>query len=360
MYFLEPSSTKLLSKDPMLPDSVRYTGTWNKDFYVSTFNDRAGKYSIAAYDPIFPCMTRTGPVNTTITLNSPDSRAMLVARLYSAGPALDPSTISVWAKTKFLASWWWVGFFTFFPRTVHEAFRLFVRRGMPWVSRPEPTKDTMSRHADLREICIERQFREYLRDTVQKSDLSVRYIPAGLVGVPTQELLSRNPSPEDNSLEFRVLTPVFYSRIVQYTDIYSGLLLEIQSQTITISNPDLLKHLNFDTPFVQKSKKISWTRIYFNIIARIRSQVSSIPLLETPDPEIRQVQVPAQSHQGLSALDIFVSAAASPAEEYAYASGVLKLLCAERFVHGWMEILDFEIFVLRVVIAWIVVKFVLV
>ncbi|KUJ16097.1 uncharacterized protein LY89DRAFT_648248 [Mollisia scopiformis] len=359
-YFLEPSSAKLVSRGADIPDSIRYSGSLNKDFYVSTFNDRAGKYSVAAYDPLFPFMSGAGPVNTTITLSSANSRAMLIARVYSAGQALDPSSMSVWAKTKFLASWWWVGYLTFFPRTVYEAFRLLFRRGVPWVSRPEPRKNTLSRHADPTEIHIEKHFWEYLEDRVMSSenDITLQYISAGLLGPSSEGRTARSHTSGERTLEIRVLTPIFYSRIVQYADIYAGLLQEIQSKTITISDLTLLKLLSFEySPIL--NPKISRAGICFALIKKMRSEVPPIPLLEKPDPGSEVFQIPSHSVHGLSALDHYVSATASPSEVYNYVRGVLKLLFAERIAHGWMEILNFEIFIVRLMAIWAVVKFVL-
>lgn len=380
IYFLEPSSTALLSKDPNLPNSVRYTGTWNKDFYVSTFNDRAGKYSVAAYDPLFPNMRRTGPVNTTITLSSADSRAMLIARVYSAGQALDPSSMSVWAKTKFLVSWWWVGFCTFFPRTVYEAFRLFARRGVAWVSRPEPRKDTMPRHANALEICIERQFCQYLEHRIISSqhELQIRYLPAGLIGPSSEEkCITRSTytsSTNNNTIELRILTPLFYTRIVQYANMHTGLLLEAQSNTIEISNPALLENLDLDfagtssIPRFSISAPITW--VYLFLIKILRSSVPPIPSLET-DPRTQTIILSTHtstSSNSNSGLDIFTalashlnssSSATSPKEIRNYLLSVLKILFAERIALGWIEILDFEIFLFRILAAWLVNSYIL-
>ena len=135
IYFVKPD---LIS--PSIPNSdvpPKLFNTWSKDFYVSTFNSRAGNYSISAIDPLFPSMTSPGVINTTVTLKS--AHASLVARIFTTGPAIDPSTMSLCEKTKFLAAWWWVGLATF-PRTVIQALTLLVKHKMPWVFRPEPRR----------------------------------------------------------------------------------------------------------------------------------------------------------------------------------------------------------------------------
>ncbi|KAH9217804.1 hypothetical protein DL95DRAFT_250880, partial [Leptodontidium sp. 2 PMI_412] len=226
-YFLEPAHDP--TKDEAQP--TRYTGTWPKDFYVSTFNSRNGSYSLSAYDPLFPFMSKAGSINTTITLNNSSSHAKLVARVYSSGQALDPATMSVWTKTKFIASWWWVGLATF-PRTVKEALTLLFTKEMPWVFRPEPRRETMARKADETELCIEGHFRQYLREQVESydGDVVVRYVSAGLVGVDAQEEIMSSPSSQLSSgsaaVEVRVLTPLFYSRLVQYDSVADALATE--------------------------------------------------------------------------------------------------------------------------------------
>jgi hypothetical protein len=135
VYFVRPD---IISSSPPNSDiPPKLVNTWPKDFYVSTFNSRAGNYSISAIDPLFPSMTSSGVINTTVTLKS--AYATLVARIFTTGPAIDPSTMSVWEKTKFLAAWWWVGLATF-PRTILQALILLAKRKMPWVFRPEPRR----------------------------------------------------------------------------------------------------------------------------------------------------------------------------------------------------------------------------
>ncbi|CZR69496.1 uncharacterized protein PAC_19396 [Phialocephala subalpina] len=362
VYFLEPNTQTLPPKEGQDLEFKRYTGSWSKDFYVSTFSDRAGKYSAAVYDPLFPFMSRSGSINCTITLSSADQRPMLIARVYSAGQALDPSSMSIWAKIKFLASWWWVGFMTFFPRTVYQAFILFFRKGMAWVSRPEPRKETTPRHAHPAEVFIDQKFRQFLRERVirSKEEIVLQYTPAGLVGPSaSSERIARRSVAEPHYLELRVLTPAFYSRIAEYADIYVGLLKECRSQTISISDLDLLTSLNFGSGKMQGFSEVSWAGVYFGLIERLRVEVPAIPLLEKPDPEAEGLEVPPYSLHGTSGFDRYVAATASREEEYQYASGVLKLVCAERFAWGWMEILNLEIFLLRVCLAWLLVKFVL-
>jgi hypothetical protein len=373
-YFLSPSSTTSPSKDGSLSKPPRYTGTWPKDFYVSVFNDRSGSYSVAAYDPLFPFMSGTGPINTTITLSDSNSKAMLIARVYSAGDALDPTSMSIFAKTRFLLGWWWVGLATF-PRTVREAITLLFRRGMKWVFRPEPRKNTMPRPADATEQCIESAFRAFLQHVVSHSQeaLILRYIPAGLVSPSHKEDIMTSTSaqllPESlvKEVELRVLTPLFYSRLVQYppASTSNSLLPALFSEhhinsTITISNPDLLLALDFTSSEAKDLNTI--TKLSLQLLSTLRSSSEPTPIPRLPNesppqsstlPQISKTNPSHETeHTSYSALDLHALTGVSPTAQKEYVNKVAALLLAERIAYGWMEILDFEILLARAIVIW--------
>ncbi len=165
-------------------------------------------------------MQGSGPVSNTITLKSSKDHGKLVARLFSDGPAIDPASLSVWQKLKFLASWGWLGFITF-PRILREAWVLFFKRKLHVWLRPEPLKESISRLADDTEQRLELVFRKYLRHVVEQSQaaLAVRYIPSGVPGVGSELMLSpaaTSGSDAKEEVELKVLTPLFYSRFVGY------------------------------------------------------------------------------------------------------------------------------------------------
>ncbi|KAL5322184.1 hypothetical protein ACEPPN_010154 [Leptodophora sp. 'Broadleaf-Isolate-01'] len=354
-YFLEPAHDP--TKDEAQP--TRYTGTWPKDFYVSTFNSRNGSYSLSAYDPLFPFMSKAGSINTTITLNNSSSHAKLVARVYSSGQALDPATMSVWTKTKFIASWWWVGLATF-PRTVKEALTLLFTKEMPWVFRPEPRRETMARKADETELCIEGHFRQYLREQVESydGDVVVRYVSAGLVGVDAQEEIMSSPSSQLSSgsaaVEVRVLTPLFYSRLAQYDSVADALATESTlSATVSLCT-DLLTNLSVSpTPY-----RTSNVDFRLSALDALRKRPSPIPIPVKERPETPRIPWAEQSDgkDSSPSLDAFVMSTASSEEKRKYFQGVGKLMLADRVAFGWMEILDLEIFGFRAIVAWGVVR----
>jgi hypothetical protein len=333
---------------------------------------------VAAYDPLFPFMSGTGPINTTITLSDSNSKAMLIARVYSAGDAFDPTSMSILAKTRFLLGWWWVGLATF-PRTVREAVTLLFRREMKWVFRPEPRKDTMPRTADATEQCIESAFRAYLQNVISHSQeaLILRYIPAGLVSPSPKEQIMTSPSaqllPESSvkEVELRVLTPLFYSRLVQYppASTSNSLLPALFSEyhihsTITISNPDVLSALDFTSSEAKNLNTVTKLSIQLLSTLRSSSEPAPIPRLPNESPPLPSTlprpSVTNPSHEpgqtSHSALDLHALANVSPAAQKEYVNKVAALLLARRIAYGWTEILDFEILLVRVVVIWGIVR----
>lgn len=76
----------------------------------------------------------------------------------------------------------------------------------------------MPRHADTAEIAVERVFRKYLRNLVEKCEhpVVVEYSPAGLVH-GENETMTAKADGDPEMLEFKVLTPSFYSRFLHYS-----------------------------------------------------------------------------------------------------------------------------------------------
>lgn len=385
-YFLQPTSNVTNSK------AVRYTGTWLKDFYVSTFNSRLGAYSLTAIDPLAsllhpsrPALT-IKPIDSTITLSNADaSRAMLIARVFSVSAPLDPSSMSIFHKTHFLLSWWWVGFATF-PRTVVQAATLLFKKKMPWVFTPQPRKDTMPKHASETEILIEQLFRAYLRSVVHSSSapLRVRYVPAGITGGTAEVMTSalaleaqfNNDFGDDDVKEYevRILTPLFYTRITQYSSLHSALMSEhTDSATILLSSPSFLSSLDF-SPLSTKAVGSMIDNALFTLLASLKKTpaiisplADEIPLISaekfspglSPEENVEEtdpVEAEGQTPKGLSGLDVFILASAPRTHKREYVLRVLKMLFAEHIGFGWMEILGLEILVVKAVIAWGAVK----
>jgi hypothetical protein len=363
IYFLEPNCTsKSLASSSDEFSKPRYSGAWTKDFYVSVFNARAGSYSLAAYDPFYPNLSSPGTINSTVTLSSPEGKAKLIARVYSIDNAVDPATMTVWTKTSFLARWWWVGLATF-PRTIQQAVIILFRKKLPWVFRPEPKGSTIARHADETEVFIENLFRRYLRDMVKnsKEKFRVRYIPAGLLDISPEVMMSSSVqlAEEDAKvLEIRVLTPIFYSRVVRYRDILDGILSEChESSTISLSNIDLLIRFEWERQTLACTRPGLREKYSYTLLHKLRKRPAPIVCLDEPKAVPSQARfIPKES---LRSLDLFVLQHLCVAERKEYWARMWKLVIAERIAFGWAEILNLEVFVAKSVVLWTVAKHVL-
>jgi DUF1365 family protein len=390
MYFLKPASPSEGSVDPpeenetKLKDQslqsdeseagsisgppskpTRFTQSWAKDFHVSPFNSRKGSYSLVAYDPLFPFMTGHGHVDNTITLKSSKAHAKLVARIFSAGNALNPETMTVSEKAAFLASWWWVGFVTF-PRIVREAGKLFFRRKLHVWFRPEPLKDSMGRHADKTEQILESSFRNYLRYLVETSPASliVNYTGAGIVKDPTETMKSDSADDDPSTaktLEFKVLTPLFYTRFIHYAHDLEAIFSELnESGTIWLSQPSLLPNLVIKRP-QPPHETPSWASyLSFKAIQRLRQRPSIIEGPETKkqtdqnaNPSVTKTDI--RSFR-LSAMDGYILAESEEAEQRDYRYQVLKVFVSDYVAFGNVDVLAAEMFLVRCGMAWVVAR----
>jgi hypothetical protein len=126
------------------PSSAEFHTTWAKDFHVSPFNSRTGNYTLSAHDPFAPFMSGNGAIRNTITLSSSPNHATLVARVFSTGSSVDPSSLRMMDAIRLVTGWWWVGLVTF-PRILREAGKLFFRRKLHVWYRPEVLPGSIGR-----------------------------------------------------------------------------------------------------------------------------------------------------------------------------------------------------------------------
>ncbi|KAI1631748.1 hypothetical protein F4809DRAFT_147275 [Biscogniauxia mediterranea] len=373
MYFLTPNDDnvgfekEVSGKDPDL-DAPNPSDTsipkplkqkWPKDFHVSPFNSRKGAYSLVAHHPLHSGMEGRGPIDSTITLISSKGNAKLVARVFSDGDAIDPTEMTLFHQIKFLSRWWWVGFATF-PRIVKEAAVLFFQRKLHVWYRPEPLKESMGRRADNAEKQLEPIFRRYLKYLVHQSPtpLVVRYIPSGIDNAPVEEFVSATVDTDRSSaesLELKVLTPVFYVRFIYYAHDFEAMFSELNDNcTISVSNPTLLPKLVFKRPPPPLHTASYVDYGYFTAIKNLRRRPERI---ERP---LTSSQVTAtQSSKDirvfrLSAMDGYVLSHEDAKTRRLYRHLVLKLFVADRIALGSMDVLGLESLIFRILLAWAV------
>ncbi|RNJ53866.1 hypothetical protein D7B24_001274 [Verticillium nonalfalfae] len=370
MYFL--AMDERVADEPDTNTS-RLSKSWPKDFHVSPFNSRKGSYSLQIHDMLSSNSNKPGRLDGTITLKSSKDHPKIVARLFQEGDPVDPTTASLATKLMFLLSWWWVGFVTF-PRIVKEAGRLFFRRKLHVWFRPEPLKDSMGRVADTTERQLEPIFRDYLHHLVQQSgaNLTVKYTsssgdaPLIIKGTSSSGPVSQHTEPRaadsDDQIEFRVLTPVFYTRFVHYAHDFEAVFSELrESETIWVSRPELLPRL-----FVSK-KAAAPLRIsspldfvYFKAIRALRERPERIerPLTSSvvaaPSEKAGTQRTDDLRQFRISGMDGFVLAHEDKHVRKLYRSLVLRVFLAERLALGSMELLWLQELILRVGTAWAV------
>ncbi|KAF7542013.1 hypothetical protein G7054_g26 [Neopestalotiopsis clavispora] len=350
------------TKQPSKPPNATMRRAWPKDFHVSPFNSRKGGYSLVAHDPFAPMLEGSGLIDSTINLLSSKSHAKLVARIFSDGDPIDPDTMTTWRKLKFLSSWWWVGFVTF-PRIVKEAGMLFFKRQLHVWFRPEPLKESIGRRADNTERQLEAIFRRYLRHLVSQSPaaVGVNYIPSGIADTEGETMLSPSAKEGNRSsrdvLEFKVLTPTFYTRFAYYAHDLEALFCELHDNcTIWISKPELLPKLIMKRPPPAFETQSLVDFACFKLIQNLRKRPQRI---ERPLTSAQASSKAPETHTEtdirdfrISSMDAYVLEHESGRDKKAYRSLLLRLFIADRIALGSLELLWLEQLVLRIFSAW--------
>lgn len=332
--------------------------SWEKDFHVSPFNSRKGSYSLLAADPLGRNLTGFRGVDITINLSSSKGHSKLVARLFSEGDAVDPSTMGPFQKLGFLFSWFWVGFATL-PRIVKEAAVLFFKRQLHVWYRPEPLQESLARHADTTELVLEGSFREYLRSLVKcsPSPLIVKYIPSGVKERAEETFVSPNATQrasEREEITIKVLTPSFYSRFVGYAHDIEAIFCELaESCTIWVDRPDVLPKIFMKKPSPPLHANTMTDFITFKLIQTLRQRPQAI---KRPMTSAEHHATPSAGSDircfRISSMDAFILSQRDSKLKKAYGAAVIRLFLADRFVFGHVQVLELMETVWHVGSAW--------
>lgn len=365
MYFLTPAETATTDNIEAGKSPI-FKQEWPKDFHVSPFNSRKGSYSLLASDPLDALSKKRSPIENTITLKSSKGHGKIVARLFSDGHGIHPSSITLTQKTWFLLSWWWVGFVTF-PRIVREAGRLWFKRKLHVWYRPEPLKQSMGRHADSTEEKLETMFKKYLQSLVDQSQaaVAVKYIPSGIPGADTEIMFSPSAKTRaDGSVpdgvemtDFKVLTPSFYTRFVFYAHDLEALFSELrESCTIWVSRPEVLPKLLFKKPGPVLEARSPLDFMFFEAIRYLRRRPEQIvrPLTssQTPAKPPANTSVKDIRDFRISSMDAFILRQKDKGWKRRYRSLVLKVLLADRLAFGSVPLVDTAILFFQAWLAW--------
>ncbi|KAI5208211.1 hypothetical protein E4T39_01578 [Aureobasidium subglaciale] len=223
LYLLKAEET---ATDNSVPDGVeapakatKFTNAWVKDFHVSPFNSRKGTYSLTAADPVAALKSGSKVLDNVVVLNSSKAHAKLVARVYSDGDHMDPTTMTTGQVVRLLSSWFWVGFLTF-PRIVTQAYKLYFKRKLHVWFRPEVLASSMGRTHTSSEAVMEAFFRAYLGYLVDNVSEPLRlvYTPVGGLGTSvTLTSKGAEGNKEAKVLTLKVISPAFYTRFAHYS-----------------------------------------------------------------------------------------------------------------------------------------------
>ncbi|CAN8106272.1 unnamed protein product [Discula destructiva] len=333
---------------------------WPKDFHVSPFNSRKGSYSLLASDPLRALAEGRKPIDSTITLSSSKGHGKIVARLVSEGPSIDPSHMSLAQKAGFLLTWWWVGFVTF-PRIVKEAGRLWFQRQLHVWYRPEPLRESLGRKADSAERTMELAFRKYLRSLVEQCQaaVAVKYVPGGIVNLGEELMLSPTAKSDADVveyMEFKVLTPAFYTRFAYYAHDLEAIFSELRENcTIWVSRPELLPKLVLKKPAPALEAPNPLDYFCFEAIRYLRRRPERIvrPLTSGPTPEApTNTSVVDIRDFRISAMDAFIMRQGDSKLRRRYRNLVLKLFVADRLVFGSTLLVEVGLIILQTWLTW--------
>jgi DUF1365 family protein len=345
MYLLKSDQPESQENTDDDTTALTFNQTWNKDFHVSPFNSRKGSYTLKASDPFAnPASIK---VSNTITLLSSKSHPKLVARVFSTAPAIDPQELGRLQRYKFLWSHTFTGFLTF-PRILYQAAQLYFAHGLNVWYRPEVQQNSIGRRATHLEKDLEPFFAAFLADLVQRSEspLKVTYHAACN---RTSSLRFSSPveaTGERPHLQFHVLSPAFYSRLIHYTRFsealdHECLFTDSKNSTLWISDPSLL------TLLAPSRVVYSTAHRSLNPILAIKWQLLRLlhaapPAQAYPDPS-NPPSDPAYRRQDirpsrLSDLDLFVQSSCT--RQTTYCNTSIRQTLADRFCGGFQGLLN--------------------
>ncbi|QIW94623.1 hypothetical protein AMS68_000141 [Peltaster fructicola] len=323
--------------------AVFFTQTWEKDFHVSPFNSRKGSYSIRTIDPL-----NTGSdlkFDTTIVLRTSKDEAKIVARVFSEGATLDPSSVGLLGLTGFITSWWWVGLMTL-PRILWEARKLYFARALNLYFRPEVTNVSIGRAYTGDEEKLESFFRIWLTQVAEEAQEPLRLIyepPHAPNELVIYSSAFSHAEDRKQTLTLKVITPAFYSRFVHYAHAQEAfdresLATDDQNRTAVIEPASLMpvflnaiKHRHQRVLRVPVQAGPRWTLMeWLRCPAAAASFTNKTNELQYVIKDIRKFRA--------SELDTYVRLRCD--EPDIYRRAVTKLFLAQRFLLGVPVLLD--------------------
>ncbi|PCD18859.1 hypothetical protein FGRA07_06612 [Fusarium graminearum] len=338
--------------------SPQIKATVQKEFHVSPFNSRKGSYSVLASDPLGPDMCGSRGLDITLNLFSSKGQSKLMAKLVSEKKAIDPRDMSVAQKAGFILTWFWPTVATL-PRFIKESVVLLCRHNLHFWYRPEPRKNSIGRPSSDVEKVLERVFRAYLRNLVERSPTPVviRYTPSGDAEVSEEVLrspLATDSSESANEIKIQILTPVFYSRFVHYAHDSEAVFCELaESCTFWTDKPEQLTNifLKKGSPSLHASSIVEYA--WFQLIKSMRRRPRKIerPLTSVDKSSPPTTGIDIRGFR-ISSMDAFVLGQENAKAKRAYRKAVLRVFLADRITFGSTALLGMMELLGRAGILW--------
>jgi hypothetical protein len=234
------------------------------------------------------------------------------------------------------------------PRIVKEALVLLVRKRLGMQNKPEPLVGTLGRKATSSEEDLEMCFRRYIEFLVLRSGrvLVVKYYTSGLLA---EAEVVFGPSHATKAkigdvLELRILTPSFYSRLIQDRDILGGMIAELNEQkTIWINKPELLPELFASQRVVSKAlgyADFAFTRLTEYLRHGAPNDLQPLPDQASSHPNSTLITHTRDEDLSMPSMEIYTMLYAEADIKRRYKWAVLRQLVAYRYLMGRVDLLD--------------------
>ncbi|OQD64335.1 hypothetical protein PENPOL_c008G03978 [Penicillium polonicum] len=306
-----------------------YKGNWDKNFFLSPFEKVEGYFTTTCSDPCNPFSGTKGPLHSNTTLYTPDGQPKIISRLYSWGEPLDPLRATPWQLMRFICRWGYIGALSK-QRIIYEALRVRFRGNLTYLSKPEVKNPNIPREETALERSLEKFFRLYLAHVVAHNpqSLKVVYEPSMSHWLFPETFHSPSFQPglqklvPESELTVRVLSPVFYTNILQYKDPVIGLDKELSPFSL----------------LADSHSQYIWT----SDARKLEQICSSIDVCSeaTPTPKLRLHRVRevlihlCRNSSTPTFMDRFVDCFLEPSQQKAYQIAVARYLLAERYTFG--------------------------
>ncbi|KAJ5356012.1 hypothetical protein N7517_010621 [Penicillium concentricum] len=285
---LEPESDKLVTKIddlerepkyldkkksvmslPSLASARFYKAVWEKGIFASPFEKVDASIFTRVIDPLQISLSK--PTVTIIKFVSfgPAGESRMVTRISCPEPPIDPVNVTATHLVRSIFMWTSLGTLTT-PRIIFQALNIQYWKGlMQMIDRPMIRPGSVARHPTSIERRLEPFWRAFLSRCVERfpEPLELIYIPSTSISNDHVRFLSPSAGMGSNvavkRLTVEAVDPGFYTRIVNYADIWEGISHEQQqkgscadatSSPLVVSDLQLLRTLVF--PFQKRMSAI--------------------------------------------------------------------------------------------------------